>query len=348
MKQESRIFVLYDGIENSVFDGQVLQPLLQRLENNSDQNILLVSFERTQPNKEKLKQLNELHPKLAVLIAKKIPFFGMVSMFYAARHLKKIVAGYQEYHLLARGPLAGVIALKAVTHQCASLTIQARGLLVEEYAYAHEHEKKISSTFWHRFRQWQLRSLENKAYSPAKTTIPITIEAVSAALKEYLFNTYGTDLASITIAQSDIPTSLPTTQLSSWKESVRTELSIPQKAHVYCYNGSIKAWQCPEKVASYFNEMLHADPQAFLLVLTQDCEPFKKLLDQNKIPHNKCLVMRVHHSAIYKYLAACDIGLLFRENHIVNWVSRPTKALEYQATGLKIEHNNTVEWLNSH
>jgi len=49
---------------------------------------------------------------------------------------------------------------------------------------------------------------------------------------------------------------------------------------------------------------------------------------------------------LYVYLAAADYGLLFRHKDIINWVSRPTKMLEYQAVGLKIIHNNTIEWLS--
>jgi hypothetical protein len=51
---------------------------------------------------------------------------------------------------------------------------------------------------------------------------------------------------------------------------------------------------------------------------------------------------------IYHYLAAADIGIIFRKPHIINWISRPTKILEYQAVGLKIIHNNTVAMLADH
>jgi len=36
--------------------------------------------------------------------------------------------------------------------------------------------------------------------------------------------------------------------------------------------------------------------------------------------------------------------MLFREQTIVNWTSRPTKLLEYQAVGLEVVHNNTVAY----
>jgi hypothetical protein len=59
------------------------------------------------------------------------------------------------------------------------------------------------------------------------------------------------------------------------------------------------------------------------------------------------VVRNVPHGMIYRYLAACDIGLIFREPHLINWTSRPTKVLEYQAAGLEIVHNNTIDFLQT-
>ena len=57
------------------------------------------------------------------------------------------------------------------------------------------------------------------------------------------------------------------------------------------------------------------------------------------------IIKTVAYSEIYKYLSAADYGIIFREINVLNWISRPTKALEYEAVGLKIIHNNTVKWL---
>jgi len=71
----------------------------------------------------------------------------------------------------------------------------------------------------------------------------------------------------------------------------------------------------------------------------------EKSLNISKLPKDSYLLLSVKPNNLHKYLAACDVGLLFREKDIINWVSRPTKMLEYQSVGLKIEHNNTIAWL---
>jgi len=83
-----------------------------------------------------------------------------------------------------------------------------------------------------------------------------------------------------------------------------------------------------------------------LLILTFDVDRFKNKLKEI-LPINSYVVLNVAHEKIYEFLAAADYGIVFREKNIISWASRPVKAMEYQAVGLKIIHNNTVEWLVS-
>ncbi len=83
-------------------------------------------------------------------------------------------------------------------------------------------------------------------------------------------------------------------------------------------------------------------------MLTQDTDYFAALCVKHVLPSHSYHIIFVPHHEIYHYLAAADAGIIFREAHIINWVSRPTKILEYQAVGLKIIHNNTVAMLADH
>ncbi len=84
-----------------------------------------------------------------------------------------------------------------------------------------------------------------------------------------------------------------------------------------------------------------------MLILTQNKKKFQDLLKKYDLDPSRYYVQTVPHEEVLRYLAACDSGILFREPHIINWVSRPTKVLEYQAAGLEIVHNNTVEMLTT-
>lgn len=339
------IIVIYDSITNSVFDGQVLKPVIAQLTENPDLSAHIISYETSSPAQKTIAALAAQHKNLHIHILQKLPYIGQLSLTYAAWHIKKILSKHSKYSLRARGPMAGYICTLALQkNACKSLLIQARGLLAAEYEYAHAHEKNYIKKIIHRIRCKQFSNLEKVVYTHHQT-VPTIIEAVSPALKEYLIATFGTQAQCITIAREDLPPQFSDGQTSTWKTAMRAQLGIAHDAIVYCYNGSIKPWQCPQETIAYFLEKKAVEPRAFLLVLTQDQEEFEKLIIKNKIPQESYGVLRVPHTDIYRYLAAGDVGLLFRHPHIINWTSRPTKILEYHASGLSIEHNNTVAWL---
>lgn len=348
MKQAPLVVVIYDGINNSVFDSQVMHPLIKTLEADPHKKIVLISFEKKEPSQKTIQKKIPDHSSLTFIVCKKLPYIGTLSLYFAAHALKKILKKYSQYDLQARGPLAGFICQKACkTPSCNSLTIQARGLLAEEYAFEHTESSNMLALAWHSFRYSQFYKLERITYSQAATCVasPSIIQSVSKALGEYLITTHDADRTKISIATHDIPPIIAPSQLASWKQLTRNELKIPHDAIVYCYNGSIKAWQCPEQVITYFKQKYQENSKAFLYILTQDKQQFEQLIKEYTLATHSYCVLNVHHNDIYRYLAGADVGLMFRKSHIVNWVSRPTKALEYASVGLTIVHNNTVSWL---
>jgi len=353
-------FIVYDGIENSVFESQVLYPLLTQLQQNSNLQITLVSFEKKRPPNEFIIKTIPAHERLHFVLCRRFPFFGNISLKLATFQFKKLLKITTFNHITARGPLAGHVVLHALTkyakknnfqhaERLPSVTIQARGLCAEEYRYS---LKEIHANFfkkmYHKFLYTQLNNLETTVYRNAtKNTIQtnINIEAVSPALKNYLTTAFHAHQTKITIATKDLPKSFSADQISGWRQEVRTELNIQQDAIVYCYSGSFKAWQCAHETIAAFSFEYFRNPKCFMLVLTKDQEPFKKELVRYKIPATNYHIKTVPAQNLYRYLAAGDYGMLLREKDIINWVSRPTKMLEYQAVGLKIIHNNTIGWL---
>ncbi len=339
----SLIFVIYDGINNSVFSSQVLQPLIDQRTKNYNRKICLVSFEtHNSLDFEHIKK-QCMQYDIQLIITTKKRFIWKHSLNNAIRSLKKFLPAYKNYELIARGPLAGYIAMHSIDEQCTQLTIQARGLLSEEYAYTHRIAN-IFTRFIHHMRTKQFKALEKCVYSITQKNV--TIECVSSALKKYLIEQFGTPEKQITIAEHDIPIKINPTQKIEWRNTIRTELGIPETAHVYCYNGSAKPWQCPKETVQFFKEQQKQNKNGFLLILSQDIDTFTQLAKQYNLDKKKYAIKHVAHTQIYKYLSACDTGLIFRDENILNWVSRPTKILEYYAIGLDIKHNNTIEFLS--
>jgi len=349
------VVILYDGIGNSVFSSQVLDPLLAMIDKDINLEITLISFEKEKIDALDLPKRIPACNRLDIIIGKKLPFLGQWSLLFAAYQLKNILSRLDYDQVLARGPLAGFITLWALEkiakkfpdNVVPEVTIQARGLCAEEYRYdKFKRPSNFIVKFFNRVLYSSLKNIEFLVYSTSDTNIKI--EAVSPALKEYLVKTFQAPESKIIIATHDIPKHFSPEEIAAWRKKVREQLHIPEDTHVYCYSGSYKPWQCPSEMVEYITELLKTNKKIFFLVLSPDKDKFLLACSKQHIDKHYYIVLNVSAHDVYQYLAAGDYGLLFREKDIVNWVSRPTKMLEYQSVGLKIIHNNTISWLTNH
>jgi len=324
------LFILYDGIQNSVFQGLVLTPLLKQLETNKDLHITIVSFEKTKPDKTIINEIQNKHAQLKLVLLRKLPYLGKLSLYFAIPQLKKVIKRINPNQIICRGPLSGFIALKVIKKKNMPVTIQARGLCAQEYRFA---------TKSHGFIFRSLEKIEKFVYGNKN------IESVSPALKQYLVQTFNANPNHITIAQKDIPKPIPKATRTEYKKEIRKKLGIPEHTSVYCYAGSAKPWQCVEESITFFAKKLAKNPNSFLLILSQDIKQIEQIMHKTHIPKQNYRILHVKANKLTKYLCACDYGFLFRKKDIINYVSRPTKMLEYQAANLEILHNETVAWL---
>ncbi len=337
MKRAPLIVVLYDSITNSVFQSQVMLPLLKERKEQPSQPIIILSFEKNKIGKDRLKKITS-NLAIKIIIKKRSPLF---CLWFAQKALRNFLHMIPQYRLLARGPLAGYICLKVADTRCIKVTIQARGLVAQEYRFTHQKSSSFLKMI-HFLRFKKLLQLERYCFAHTKDNLEI--QAVSPAMKEYVIKNYKSLPEKITIATHDIPQKMQPAHVAQWKKEIRELLQIPENAYVYCYNGSAKPWQCIDKVIVFFKEEIPKNENCFLLIVTQDCTTIKNIIAQQMIPENMYKIVTVEHNDIYKYLSAADAGILFRDEHVINWVSRPTKLLEYQSVGLKIIHNETVEY----
>ncbi len=341
------VFVLYDSITNSIFDSQIAQPLLQQ-QTDLGTVITIVSFEKRMVTQE-LNTIAQQYPTLNFIFLKNRIFVHKALLSTLANKLHALLSKLASYKLIARGPIAGYLCMQALQKtNCFEFIIQARGILAEEYRFTHARTNNNYLRALHYFRSYQFEKVEKSVYSKQTAyVVPTTIEAVSPALKEYLIQHYQADPNMIHIAQIDIPLPFSTDVIQKWRKITRSELGVSEKTSIYCYNGSLKPWQCPQETISFFKEQLIKNTDVYLLVLTQDKHDFEKIIQNYLIDPTKYKVITVPHKEIYRYLAGCDSGIIFREKNSINWTSRPTKILEYQAVGLPIIHNNTIAMLQN-
>lgn len=363
MLKQKLTFILYDGITNSIFVSQVLQPILNLLKENNNIEITLVAFEKKRPSNKTLRELIPALDRLHFVLCRRLPFYGKSSLKFATHQLKNLFKITSADKIIARGPLAGWVSLQTINqilkekdyenkykiNTKIKLVIQARGLCAEEYRFTTQNNKesflirKVRKSIYN-----QLNKIEKETYiRNSKLSFVKTIEAVSPALKEYLSTNFGAAKSQITIATKDLPQNINLKEIQKWRNITRKKLNIKDDQPVYCYSGSYKPWQCIPEIIEYFFQQYKKNPKSFILLLSPDKKELNKFLKKKKIPQKNYALLSVAPENLYKYMAAGDIGLLFREKDIINWVSRPTKMLEYQTAGLKIVHNQTIAWLSN-
>ncbi|MCC7414818.1 MAG: hypothetical protein IT346_01875 [Epsilonproteobacteria bacterium] len=90
MIQTQRIVVIYDSITNSVFISQVLNPLLAWLNGDKKRTATVISFEAIDITNHPTRARIAQEKRITLIIRKRIPFFGRLSLVYAAAVVRRI------------------------------------------------------------------------------------------------------------------------------------------------------------------------------------------------------------------------------------------------------------------
>lgn len=127
----------------------------------------------------------------------------------------------------------------------------------------------------------------------------------------------------------------------SVREATRSEMGIAPNRTVYVYSGSIKSYQRFDDTVEMFAHIHKNDPDALFLVITPNiAEALEKLGD---IPESSFILRRVHISEMNALLNAADVAFMLRDSTPTNWVAAPTKFSEYCLTGLPVIMTDAVK-----
>jgi len=127
---------------------------------------------------------------------------------------------------------------------------------------------------------------------------------------------------------------------NNFEADVRTELrhhlGLDNK-FVVLYCGSLAvAYQKAEHIITLFAAIKQFIPDSILFLLTPDRDKGIQLCSQACISIQDCMIKYVPHEEVGRYMQVGDIGLLPRENKLLNHVSSPTKFGEYLAAGTPV------------
>jgi len=109
---------------------------------------------------------------------------------------------------------------------------------------------------------------------------------------------------------------------------------VNSKTLVYC--GNFSRYQCFEYMKSLFTGLnkLSSDYQFILLVPKKYANDVRHFFSDS--PNLPTKIFSVSHENVKHILSACDLGVMLREDSIVNRLASPTKFSEYLAAGLPV------------
>lgn len=247
-----------------------------------------------------LKQLIIILPKLFVLT--KINNF---KYFHARGYLPAILLNY----------LKKINDIKFV--------FDMRGAFVDEMKLINQlSEDNLKVKLW---RMFERKTINNSDQ----------IVVVSEQFNNYIESKYRAHKINV-IKNSIIKEKLSINDYNKIRIQFRDELNIQDKL-VWIYSGSNFNWQLIDRAIELFAFATQKRSDLFFLFLTRDdvTEITSKFV-KCSISNDKYKILTVESKHVRNYLIASDLGILLRENNIINNVSHPLKYVEYLKAGLPV------------
>lgn len=225
--------------------------------------------------------------------------------------------GPRDIDLVYVWSITGLLATRLLTRDLGALTIfDLRGLIGAEAALRR-------GAGW---RSAALTAVETWAMRHADR-----VACASTALKEYVSRCAGRSDAIVVPCCVDEETFGYSAQR---RERVRAELGVDDDGWLLVYSGGTSAWQRIDDVVAIMAGVVARVPRAKALVLTPDPVTVERLLQRGGIRGVAVRSARRHE--VSHYLSAADLGLLIRDQSLVNLVASPVKVSEYLACGTPI------------
>jgi len=122
------------------------------------------------------------------------------------------------------------------------------------------------------------------------------------------------------------------------KRIVRNKYHLPLDSIILLYSGNFDyPWSVSDVLGEIFKKIRKIRPETYLIVLSNSDETkIKSILLKYGVKENDLRIFSPNYKDIPMLTNAADIGLLPREESIINKVAFPIKFLEYLASGLPV------------
>ena len=124
-------------------------------------------------------------------------------------------------------------------------------------------------------------------------------------------------------------------QITSWRQMIRHDHAISSETRVFVFSGIQRPWHCFPQVLEWFAAIDKSADNVFFAFFTDASEALLKKITE-LFPKKNYLVKLLSPDEIVPHLAACDVGVILRENNWTNYVAFPNKFSEYLNAGLLV------------
>ena len=119
------------------------------------------------------------------------------------------------------------------------------------------------------------------------------------------------------------------------REASRRELGIGPETTAVVYSGGLSEWQCTSEAVSLFSQLRPFLPGGARLIMITPNSPAASGIARAAGVFDP-IVLSLPPGEVPAALAACDIGLMLREDTLTNRYAFPNKFAEYLAAGLYV------------
>ena len=326
-------YIVYREDNVMVFDSQVLE-YLQKLKEYPDvEETSLVLFR----HEDNLFKKNEVENKVLQFVDKcvsfpTLPVLTMSQLNLSCNKLRKYAqkayTKNDEIAVICRGDLAAYVGSKAFLGFSNSRVLyDNRGLAFEESVMSHGDK-------WIHKRN---RNIKLKALSYAKSHCDL-YNFVTNPMRSYMLDKYGfREGTPYTI----IPTLYKADSIDIDKLSeIRKTEQIKESDYVVTYVGSTAAWQSTSQLVDIIEKTSRLRDDVKFMILTNGDIPELQAVKEKL--QGRMVIKGVKHSLMKYYLVLSNVGIVIRDDNIVNRVAAPTKIAEYLTNGLKILYSGDI------
>lgn len=312
-----KIYLTYAEPPSGVFSSQVVD-VIHFLNKELKAEIRLVSFISLHDFSKNRKKIKQEVPDAIVL-----PMLPKATYWRANVILLWLLCMIMRpTSIIARNVIATNMALKIKNSTFVrTVCFDGRGAIAAEWK---EYDVRVVES-WKR----DIDYLEQRAVIESDYRI-----AVTEKLVDYWNRQYGYASGKHVVIPCTLNSSFqPIVTSDEDKIKARQSLGINANDVVLAYSGSTAGWQSFSALQQYLIPFLKQKSGNKVLFLSKPEENIQQL--EKEFP-GQILQKWVSHHDVPSTLAACDMGILIREDSVTNQVASPTKFAEYLSAGLQV------------